>query len=302
MQKQEEQTYETKLSLTRLHFFYIVLILIGSLILMATRDWTKLDGFTEYLSVSATITSLVLGVLAIIYGFISSNSTNSSLGSVQAAAYEMKDVGSQLKELLSKGQELQEKAGSRNEELHSLIGNLRSTIDDLSTSTTHIAGTVEMLPVKIDSLRNEIFGKSVSQITPGVEAEQEAKLQTNQIQQFLSVSSIIGLAALKAIVEAKRLTKPADLEKIFKDDYSDSTAYAQGYLVASSCFGIVDFELEGGTKKVVKISFSGESDTLIEHEWSKREKSDDESSRNSISKYINKINASFTLQQSADAT
>lgn len=290
----EEEISKTKLTSTRLHFFYIVLILMGCLILMATRDWTKLDGFTDYLSVSATITSLVLGILAIIYGFVSSNSTNSFLGSVEASAREMQNIGSQLKELLSKGQELQEKAGNRNEELHTLIGNLRSTIDNLTASTTDIAGAIEILPVKFDSLRSEILEKNTNQTTPVTELNQKMDSKTEIIRQFLSTSSIIGLAALKTLVEAKLLTKPAELDQIFKDQHSDSTGYVQGYLIASSCAGIVDFELENGTKKAVKISFSNDSENLIQSEWNSRRNQGNESTKSSIEKYSNRIDASFS--------
>lgn len=292
--EEKEEIFKTKLTSTRLHFFYIVLILAGCLILMATRDWTKLEGFTDYLSVSATITSLVLGVLAIIYGFVSSNSTNSFLGSVEASAREMQNVGSQLKELLSKGQELQEKAGSRNEELHTLIENLRSTVDNLTTSTTNIAGAVEILPQKIDSLRNEILEKNTEQITPIAEPDQNAGLQTAQIRQFLAVSSIIGLAALKALVEAKHRTKPADLEHIFKGEYVDSIDYAHGYLIASSCAKIVEFEFESGTKKAMKISFANDAETLIQDEWKKRQNEGNDATKNSIKRYSNRIDESFS--------
>lgn len=294
MEEQENKTSTTQLMSTRIHFFYIVLILIGCLILMATRDWTKLEGFTDYLSVSATITSLVLGVLAIIYGFVSSNSTNSFLGSVEASAREMQNIGSQLKELLSKGQELQEKAGNRNEELHTLIGNLRSTIDDLTTSTTNMAGAIEILPIKFDSLRSEILEKNTNQTTPVAEPNQNTDLKTGAIREFLSTSSIVGLAALKALVEAKLRTKPAELDQIFKDQHSDSTGYVQGYLVASSCTGIVDFEFENGNKKAVKISFLNDSENLIQSEWDSRRNQGNESTKSSIEKYSNKIDASFS--------
>lgn len=260
---------------------------------MATRDWTKLEGFTDYLSVSATITSLVLGILAIIYGFVSSNSTNSFLGSVEASAREMQNVGSNLKELLSKGQELQEKAGSRNEELHTLIENLRSTIDNLTTNTTNIAGAVEMLPVQIDSLRNEILEKNTYQTTAVIEPEAYTNLQAEQIKRFLAVSSVIGLVALKALVEAKKNTKPADLERIFKEEYTDSTEYAQGYVLASSCAGLVELEFESGTKKAIKISFSNDTENLIQSEWTKRQSEGSESTKSSLQRYSERITASF---------
>lgn len=287
----KERLLGNKLASTRIHFFYIVLILIGGLILMATRNWTRLQGFTEYLSVSATITSLVLGVLAIIYGFVSSNSTTNFLGSVEVSAREMKSVGSQLRDLLSKGHELQEKAGSRNEELHVLIESLRSTIENLTTSTTSIAGAVEKLPVKIDTLRSEILQNASSSM---LNSEQTVSLEKNDIKDFLSVSSILGLVALYALLQAKNRTKPADLERIFKSKYIDSKSYAQGFLVASSCMGLVNFELEKGSYWAIKISFSEGVEDLIQSEWNHRKESSDEDAQESIKKYEAIIEESFS--------
>lgn len=295
MQGDQINLSDSKLTTLKLHFFYIVLILSGCLIAVATGEWTKLDGFTEYLSVSATLTSLVLGVLAIIYGFISSNSTNNFLGSVEASAREMKDVGTALQTVLSKGQDLQTKAQDRNEELHALIGNLRDTIEALSASTTNIAGAVETIPLKIESLRAELANKATTPNTASPLQPVAQTLQSDQVKQFLAASSPMGLSALRSLQQAKYRTRPCDLGFIFKDKYFDSFDYVHGYLVASSCLGIVEFELENKSRTATTILFPKNVDVeeLIDREWEGRASGSEESVKQSIKKYADLIEASF---------
>lgn len=294
----DDANHSSKLKLTaiRLHFFYVVLILAGCLIVLATRNWTKLDGFTDYLSVSATLTSLVLGVVAIIYGFVSSNATNNFLGSVEASAREMKSVGSELRLTLSKGQELQTKAQDRNEELHILIGSLRTTVESLSTNTTNIAGAVESIPLKIDSLRSELLDKATSPSPAFVAPSSDTPLNTDQIISFLSQSSVLGLSALRALYEATVRTRPCDLGLIFKGIYHDNYDYIHGYLIACSCLGLVEFTLDSGTRTAAKITFHKDLgvEALIDKEWKRREEFGGEPAKTSIKKYTAQINASFS--------
>lgn len=286
------------LTALKLHFFYIVLILCSSLILLATRDWTKLEGFTEYLSVSATLTSLVLGVLAIIYGFVSSNSTNNFLGSVEASAREMKGIGSELRTIFSNGQELQAKAQDRNEELHALIGNLRTTIETLSASTTNIAGAVEVIPLKLESLRVELAGKATQPTAELTTQSTSQALNKDQAKHFLGVSSLLGLAALRALQSAKYQTRPCDLGFIFKGNFLDSYDYVHGYLIASSCLGIVDFDIDGKSRTASKIVFPKvlEIEEMIDAEWERRAGGSDDVAKESIKKYTDKIEESFVQQ------
>lgn len=280
-------TPDLKLRLLRLHFFYVAFILSAALILLATRDWTGLPGFTDYLSVAATITSLVLGVLAIIYSFVTSNSTNNFLGSVESSTRDVKLIGAELQTVLSKGQDLQSKAEQRNDELHSLIGSLRSTVEALTTNTTSIAGTVETLPGKLDSLRSELLERASrdSSSLRSTSTQDELSVSPLKLQDFLSQSSSIGLTALRALCIASQLDRAAALGPLFKTEFSDSYDYAHGFLICASCFGLADFEVDSKNKVIHKIQLPDDLPTLVEAEWSKRKASGSDTSKASIRKY-----------------
>ncbi|MDZ4057086.1 MAG: hypothetical protein U1D69_08985, partial [Polynucleobacter sp.] len=61
----------TEVDRISLHFKYCVLILGMIIIAVATDRWTARQDFTTLLSNAATMTSLVLALVAIFYSFIS---------------------------------------------------------------------------------------------------------------------------------------------------------------------------------------------------------------------------------------
>jgi hypothetical protein len=273
-----------------IHFFYVTLILTGILIIVATRDWTKLQGFTDYLSVAATITSLVLGVLAIIYSFVSSNSTNDFLSSVESSAREMRSVGGELQSVLASGQKLQENASQKNEQLHALIESLRNTVDTLSKNTQEIAGEVAGLPNKIDEIRNEL--KEQTQKGGKTGSTPKISWTAQDIEQYIGWSSIIGLTAIRAIMIAKRTNKYCDLKKLFKTEHTDLSEYSVGFLMSASCTGLFDLEARKDDSIVsdpirIKNPVQGLYEA-VEKEWSSRLSANESDTIESITRYSKK--------------
>jgi hypothetical protein len=81
-----------------LHFRYCGLIAVMIFIFVVTDRWTDKGDFTSYLSNAATMTSLILGVVAIFYSFISNDGMSRSLGSVNTVADEVRQVRGDIKE------------------------------------------------------------------------------------------------------------------------------------------------------------------------------------------------------------
>ena len=79
-----------------LHFKYCALILVMIIVAVATDRWTAQKDFTAYLSNAATMTSLVLGLVAIFYSFISNDSLSKSLGSITTVATEVRDAKAEI--------------------------------------------------------------------------------------------------------------------------------------------------------------------------------------------------------------
>ena len=289
------QTMETKT--LKLHFFYITLILSGIIIVIATRNWTNLTGFTEYLSVAATITSLVLGILAIIYSFVSSNSTTSFLGSVETSAKEMGMIGSELQSILTKGQALQESAGEKNEELHELIKSLRFNIETLTTTTAEMVGKVDHLPERFDTIKVDLLTLMAEKSDSKPSMSANSLWPKERLKSFIKNNSAIGVVVMKAIVDAKQNSMYSNLKLVFGTDRIDLFEYAYGFLICAASAEIFTTESPDEKDKsygICKIKNENpEIYNLINEDWSRRKKEASESSLNLLLEYEDKIKNSF---------
>ena len=134
-----------------IHFFYVVLLLSLALVGIMTTEWTTLTGFTDYLNVAATITSLVLGILAIIYSFVSTGSMSQFLGSIGQSTDQMTKISDEIRDLIIQGQRNQENAGERTEQFQRLVSELSTNVNTLHLTTAAIKGAVERIPRRLAS-------------------------------------------------------------------------------------------------------------------------------------------------------
>lgn len=297
MFKNGAEQADTASTVLKLHFFYVVVILVGVIVLLATWHWTELKGFTEYLSVAATITSLVLGILAIIYSFVSSNSTNDSLGSIESAARDMRSLGADLSRVVSEGHQLQSRAQQRSEEFQALIGELHIAVENLSDKTTQIAGAVESLPSQFGELKDEVRKRAQSEPTSPAKESLRSSWTPEQVASFLSNTSFLGVVAAKALADAKTSNKYCDLKTLFNTEKIKSFDYVYGYLTAASSAGIFRYEHDGdGALSDGKTRISEASPELIqaiEEEWQTRTKTTDPVRKRSVDRYTPRIVASL---------
>jgi len=106
---------EAKYARLKIHFFYVVVILIALVILFATYNWTALPKFTDYLTAAGTMVSIVLGVLAIIYSFVSGDSISRSLGNVASAAEDLREARNEFSNVVAAGSDLSESSRASSE-------------------------------------------------------------------------------------------------------------------------------------------------------------------------------------------
>ncbi len=281
----------------RIHFFYVVLILSGALIITLTSDWTKLDGFTEYLSVAATITSLVLGVLAIIYSFVSNGSMSQFLGSIEASTSSIRNVSVELRAVADGARTIQERADERTTQLQKLAMDLRGAIEDINDRTSAIAGTVESLPSHLGELKEAIFSRRAEVATSGTEL---ATFWTKELaEQALSTSSRLGLAALRALQQAYIVNKHCDLQAIFDTEESKDFEYVYGYVIAFISVGLIGVDEEKNNAFALskaRLKNPPEWLTLaINGIWDDRLTSDDESTVAFFKEYDVKIRTELKL-------
>lgn len=255
------------------HFFYVVLILSLLIVGLITRNWTKLEGFTDYLSVAATVSSLVLGILAIIYSFVSSGSMSNFLGSIERANRDMTSVAHDLRNVLDQGQKIQNQAEGRTKQLHALTINLSSSLEQLAQTTQNIKKSVDQIPGQIDSIKERIpFSMENSpnhQRIHGLKTWSDSELEL-----FLKISSGMGLVALRLALEANTADVYASMAGFYGDNFEN---YGYGFLMAADAAMIIDVNSQDGDSMLPDISASTNNENLyalLIKEWESRVEKD----------------------------
>lgn len=270
---QNQNGFETanNLKKTQIHFFYVTLILISAIVIIATKNWTKLQGFTDYLNVAATITSLVLGILAIIYSFVSNGSQSQFLGSIEASSANIASIGAELKSIVSDAQKIQNAGQQRNEEMHELITSLRNAVDGLSNKTSEIANTVESLPTKFSEI-NDALNKNIS---PQAGDPTPISWDKQKIEEFLGSWSPLSLCGLKALAIAHATDAYINLSKLFHSNNGfNDYEYILGYLLCADASGLLSLKHKDGSgfeEGICRVEApSAELIACIDNEWAKR--------------------------------
>jgi hypothetical protein len=253
-----------------LHFFYVTLILGLFIVLLITFNWTGLEGFTNYLSVAATVTSLVLGILAIIYAFASSGTINRSLSSIESSAADMGQVSKELKTVLESGQSIQGRAEERTDQLHDLIGSLELGLQSLAETTKDIAGSVEAMPDRINNLQ-KMSSKDVEPSTD-LTADKTVSESWNEerLKSYMRRASPFGVLALYAALEAHKENRYVDF---FKFVGAKNYEYTWGFLIASVATGVIALEFPEERNGMRAVRLKDPSATLercIREDWKRR--------------------------------
>jgi hypothetical protein len=104
--------------------------------------------FTEYLSNAATITSLVLALVAIFYSFIANDGLSKSLGNISTVASEVKEARGQISDYL----ELAKEPGDTAKQRASLI----RQVSDVGSNLAALTGTLGAIKTQTDALHATI--------------------------------------------------------------------------------------------------------------------------------------------------
>jgi uncharacterized protein YoxC len=242
---------EADVDATKLHFRYIVGILVALLILVATFKWTELKDFTTYLSNVATFTSLALALVAIIISLIAGDTVSKTLGSISQITTEVRNAIGQTAGLLTSAVQAAEDSRVKNSELGSLISDLRTefsalraTSETLATTTKNIGTEVASLPSRFDRLESKLADAAPKELPQpkGASQQQVAALSAETLSSFLARASTAGLFALFAIVLAKKRDKAVALKDLEKYPPAGEVDYMYGFLVCCIAFEIVRTE------------------------------------------------------------
>jgi hypothetical protein len=143
--------------ITRIHFFYVSANLGAIIVMLMTISWTPEPSFTSYIGNAATLTSLVLAVVAIFYSYISNNNLQQSLGNIASVATSVEKSESNIRDFSTHAQQsvaLVQRTASELESASATIETGLATLDrrflEISTQTARIEEAVSRCQVPDD--------------------------------------------------------------------------------------------------------------------------------------------------------
>lgn len=154
-----------KNSINSLHYRYMIFMLLAVTVFLMTDRWTGKGDFTQYLSNAATMTSLLLGVIAIFYSFISNNTMSSSLGSISEVSKDVREVGDQIAEyhensasLMTAGQKSTAAMENFSKHISNNLTEFHTLLKDMDAKNIAMRDMMASMPTKMDQLE-EKFNK-----------------------------------------------------------------------------------------------------------------------------------------------
>jgi hypothetical protein len=248
----------------RLHFIYCSVILVLVIIAIATDRWTLQPKFTEFLSNAATMTSLVLGLVAIFYSFIANDSLSKSLGSIGTVSEEVKSSREQIARQITAGEQTTKAAErsailieSASTTIGSNLSTLSETLSAIQQHTEFLRGSLGDLPSRLEKMETKLIDATKSLGTKP--SQQLTSAGTNSIdpalvQSFLATSSLAANSLSYACVLAHTTGKNLVISDFCKAIDSKLENYLNGFLACMDSVQLVDTLPIDGSERTYKIA------------------------------------------------
>ncbi|HJV02748.1 MAG TPA: hypothetical protein VJ752_19590 [Burkholderiaceae bacterium] len=183
-----------------LHFKYCGFIAVMTVVAIATEKWSASKDFTAYLSNAATMTSLLLGVVAIFYSFISNDGMSRSLGSITTVSTEIRDIRGDIEQFSKLTQNATTESEHNTVLVREASANLSESLNGLSITLRQISeqnealkGLVSVLPTRMEQLETK-FGDVAKAV--GEKPQSSQSMETSEEVSPAIVERFLGRASL----------------------------------------------------------------------------------------------------------
>lgn len=229
----------------RLHRNYIAGILGFAIIMLLTSKYGgPNNAIFEYLSFGATITSLVLSILAIFVTVQSSSDLYKQFTRIDNATDTINNASAKIDGTLSALQKVEANLTSSSSIISSQLEGFVEKIDEIiknrmKETESNITETIA------ESLNNVV--KPIDLIRPiETSIQDKGDQQTEYTHNFILISSANGLLALYACALSAEKQKVFEISDLFKGN----EAYTLGFLIASISAGFVQFTHDATNNKI----------------------------------------------------
>lgn len=166
-----------------LHYRYWLLILGLFILFLTTEKWSDSQQFTTYLANAATLTSLMLGLSAIFYSYISNESLSVSLGMVSSISKSIREVENNAISTLEESKTSNRSLKSTTTDLSEAARSLGSTLTDLRDLADSLNATSSSLSDHVN-----IILPSMTRVDEGVDALCRLLIKDNASSSSIAIS------------------------------------------------------------------------------------------------------------------
>jgi hypothetical protein len=229
-------------------------------VFLISDRWTDQVDFTVYLSNAATMTSLLLGMVAIFYSFISNDGMSRSLGSIHTVTDQIRQVRSDIKEFAQQTKTSTETATENNKlveaashELSLAKLSLDGTLVALASQNEALANLAESFPGRMDQLESKVeaMGK---QSTQSSDAGPQLKIADAVVESFLERASLQHNLLILGCVLSEEKQRPLDVPALCKAIEWNAPIRSQGFLGCMSAVRLCAINLLDSKDGTYRIS------------------------------------------------
>lgn len=271
--------------LTKVHFTYIVIILVAIIVVLLTVQWGGISNLASYLNFALGVASLLLAVIAIVYAFFANNAFTQTVAKLDSAATIIKEETGDLEKAVQGMQtqlvEIPNALNVLKDQVAKTQDSFNSAASKLDSATTTIKDQTGSLEIAVSGLQSQI--KEIPVALRGLEgqvtkthalveqASKQPKIETALptkntsveeyqalvVDAFLETTSWSGIKVVYLCYLALKKKKDFSLKEwaVIDENYD----YSYGFLVAASCAGLIDYEM-----KDEKFTVTGIRNRLLE--------------------------------------
>lgn len=240
------------------NFAYITLILLAVLLTVVAHKWTPQPRFTEYLSNAATLASLLLALVAIVYSFISSESISKSLGQISMISRDVRVSRDEVREFIGTAKEINIQADEgvhrfqlASAQISGELANLNQTIDSPDSHTRSLQETVIEIPVRLSQIEDRFGGleKAVNEKHSQPDAQPPSPAQAfsatmfsdDLVDAFLEKSTLYENLLAVAIVLAHNAQCSLSVEEFCSAARASIRNKTEGFISCMNAVGLASF-------------------------------------------------------------
>jgi hypothetical protein len=253
-----------RLQRLRIHFIYWVFILILVIIAIATDRWTSKPDFTQYLTYAATMTSLVLALVAIFYSFIANDGLSKSLGNISTVANEVKESKEQISKFLDQTTSSADAARVNTKAMEAVSLEVGSTLVALNTAlngikaqTDTLNNTVSALPPRLDLLETKVIdaARTWGEKARSSDHAMPAALRDTDVTKFINYAPLPCDLLAYACVLAQKSGKQLSMGEFCTTIEVTYVAWMSGYLLCMHAIDLITSEFVEGQTRAYHITF-----------------------------------------------